>query len=96
MLFRSRIAAYQENDVLFIIIKDNGQGLSERKMADGAHSIPDPINQGKYSGIGLENVQTRIRMHFGVPFGMHIQNGNDGGAETIIRLPWSKRGDPPV
>ncbi len=88
------IAAYQENDILFIIIKDNGQGLSERKMADGAHPIPDPINQGKYSGIGLENVQTRIRMHFGDLYGMHIQNGSDSGAETIIRLPWTGRVDP--
>jgi sensor histidine kinase YesM len=89
-----RIAAYQENDVLFIIIKDNGQGLSERKMAYGTHPVPDPINQGKYSGIGLENVQTRIRMHFGDLYGMHIQNGSDGGAETIIRLPWKRMEGP--
>ncbi|MEC0227743.1 histidine kinase [Paenibacillus alba] len=87
------IAAYQVDDLLFVTITDNGQGLSERKLAAGATKESDPIRQGKYSGIGLENVQSRIRMHFGEPYGLFMRNGMDAGAETVIKLPWNRMED---
>lgn len=83
-----RITAYHEDDLLFVTITDNGQGLSESKLADDDSQRSDPIRQGKYSGIGLENVQSRIRMHFGEPYGLFMHNRLDAGAETVIRLPW--------
>ncbi|TXK77369.1 sensor histidine kinase [Paenibacillus sp. N3.4] len=90
------IAAYHEDELLFITIKDNGQGLSERKLEDEARERSNPIRQGKYSGIGLENVQSRIRMHFGEPYGLFMQNGNDAGVETVVRLPWKRMEDDPA
>ncbi|KRE36409.1 histidine kinase [Paenibacillus sp. Soil724D2] len=89
-----RITAYHEDDLLFVTVTDNGQGLSERKLADDALEKSDPIRQGKYSGIGLENVQSRIRMHFGEPYGLFMHNGMDAGAETVIKLPWKRMEDP--
>jgi two-component system sensor histidine kinase YesM len=88
------IGAYQEDGLLFVTISDNGQGLSERKLADDALEKSDPIRQGKYSGIGLENVQSRIRMHFGEPHGLFMHNGMDAGVETVIKLPWNRMEDP--
>ncbi|UKS28487.1 histidine kinase [Paenibacillus sp. HWE-109] len=89
-----RIAAYQEDGLLFVTITDNGQGLSERKFADDALEESNPIRQGKYSGIGLENVQSRIRMHFGEPYGLLMHNGTDVGVETVIKLPWNRMEEP--
>ncbi|RTE10846.1 sensor histidine kinase [Paenibacillus whitsoniae] len=90
-----RIAAYYVDDLLFVTIADNGQGLSERKLSDDDDfECADPIRQGKYSGIGLENVQSRIRMHFGEPYGLFMHNGIDAGAETVIKLPWKRMEDP--
>jgi len=83
-----RISAYREDDRLFITIADNGQGLSARKPTAAEHESADPIRQGKYSGIGLENVQSRIRMHFGESYGLSMRNGADAGVESVIRLPW--------
>jgi two-component system sensor histidine kinase YesM len=88
-----RISAYHKDDVLFVTITDNGQGLSERKHTHTDLERPDPARQGKYSGIGLENVTNRIRMHFGEPYGLFMQNGMDAGVETVIRLPWKRMED---
>lgn len=70
-----RIDAAHEDERLRIIIEDNGIGLSEAWNAEQS------------AGIGIRNVQTRIRMYCGEAYGAELFNREEGGVRVVIRLP---------
>ena len=75
-----------EGDTLLFTIKDNGLGMAEEQVArlltGEAHS-----SSKKGSGIGVKNVNERIRLYFGEGYGLTILSEPDEGTEIQIRLP---------
>lgn len=60
---------------IVIRITDNGQGL------------PDDWREDQCSGIGIHNVQQRIRLYCGNQYGVQLTNGEHGGTVVTITLP---------
>ncbi|WP_297717264.1 sensor histidine kinase [Intestinimonas sp.] len=84
------IRAATDGQTLTITISDNGLGMPpdvvERLLT--APPQPDPQSTGKRgSGIGLRNVQERIRLYFGPDYGVTIQSEPDEGTVVTLRLP---------
>lgn len=73
------IAKYDE--FIHIIIQDNGNGIEPSKISD----LLDGEQNDKNSGIGLRNVNQRLKLHYGIP--LEIQTSPGGGTKTIIRIP---------
>ncbi|WP_322906874.1 sensor histidine kinase [Paenibacillus campi] len=63
------------SDGIMIRITDNGQGL------------PDDWQEEQCSGIGIHNVQQRIRLYCGNEYGVQLANAAEGGTVVTITLP---------
>lgn len=69
---------------LNLIVKDNGLGMSEEKLATLRQHL---VTKQAQFGIGLRNVNERIQIYYGGDFGISIESEQDYGTELIISLP---------
>lgn len=86
------IRAYRSGDFLFIDVADNGLGMNEeqrRRLLSGGAAPNLPVTSGG-SGIGVANVNKRIKLFFGAAYGLEIFSEPDEGTTVRIRLPWRK------
>ena len=77
------VKSYKKNEDLYIDIIDNGLGMLQ-EVADKLLTEEVNNQQRKGSGIGLKNVHERIKLYFGVEYGLEIYSEPDEG--TIIRI----------
>ena len=71
-------------------VQDNGVGMEEEELAKLKEEIAKPC-QDTEKGFGLANVNERIRMNFGIEYGMQIDSGSllcggQGGAGCLKRV----------
>ena len=73
------IDIYSKNRILFISISDNGAGFSE------SHKYI----KNKTGGVGIKNVDKRIKFYYGKKYGVFIEKTekNKRGAVVTIQLP---------
>jgi two-component system LytT family sensor kinase len=71
-----RLRAWMENSRLHISVEDDGVGISEEKLRQIFHS-----------GIGVSNVNERLRVVFGAGYRMMIDSKPGHGTETHIEIP---------
>ena len=85
---RIRIEAYEEEGDLFIRVTDDGVGMNEERLCQVRDGIREgaPEEKGIY---GLYNVNERIRLHFGEPYGITIESTEGTGTVAMVRLPVS-------
>ena len=99
---RIGIEAWREDDVMVIAITDSGAGMTEgalaalgRKLA--LHSplrMPEETNEAteageqEGSGIGLLNVQRRIRLYYGQQYGLEVESEAGRGTRVLMRIPY--------
>lgn len=74
-----RITAARAEDALLLSVKDNGIGF---KTVD---TIWQNSNT-RLGGVGLKNVDERIRLYYGEGYGLVIRNDKDGGVTVTLRL----------
>ena len=74
-------------DIVFSV-QDNGVGMSEEQIeAIMQHGPTDR------TGIGIKNVNDRLKIYFGKSYGLHITSEPDIGTCVEIRMPKIKEGD---
>ena len=73
-----RLRAWMEGTRLMISIQDDGIGMDESKLAS-------VLKQG--GGIGVSNVNERLRVLFGAGYRMAIESKPGAGTETLIEIP---------
>ena len=66
-----RIRVWEENKELVFSITDNGMGMSQQRISQ-VMTWEHKSNQISFSGIGLRNVDERIKLQFGQEYGIHI------------------------
>jgi two-component system sensor histidine kinase YesM len=78
------------NDIAYTI-SDNGRGMTEKELdklfANDAASIPHN------RGIGIANVNERIKKYFGTDYGVAISSSHGTGTTVRIRIPMIKGKD---
>ncbi len=84
-----------------ILIKDNGEGIDGERLKQvrtelhsGLSDMPGKIAENgpqKRRGIGLRNVNARIRLHFGNRFGARIFSKAGVGTLIVLAIPFSER-----
>lgn len=79
------VKIWRENDDLYMKVSDNGLGMTkeqvERLLVDHGHV---PSKSG--SGIGVRNVNERIKLYFGNEYGLIIESESDEGTEVTVHL----------
>ncbi len=83
-----KISIYEkENDIVFTV-EDNGVGMTPEQCKTILQKEP-----GDQTGIGIKNVNDRIRIYFGEPYGLTIESEQDMGTKVIITMPKIQEGD---
>jgi len=82
------IKAYIEEEELYIDIIDNGLGMTEEEVENLLKNVKK--NKTKGSGIGLKNVNERIKIYFGNKYGLEIYSEPDEGKTVRIKMPCIK------
>lgn len=82
---RIEIFIKEENENLNIRIIDNGVGIESDKLEDMKNS-KKPSSKG-LSGIGVNNVNDRIKLIYGNDYGISIKSEVGKGTEIIVLLP---------
>lgn len=83
---RIRINGKAENGATVFHIADNGIGMTMEKISDVLSESGADFTY-KNGGIGLRNVNQRIKLHFGERFGVLIAGIPDEGTEVILLFP---------
>ncbi|MDQ0111369.1 sensor histidine kinase [Paenibacillus harenae] len=82
-----RIQAFDENDKLFISVTDNGPGMEEQLVA----KLLSGEVKTKGSGLGLKNIEDRIKLLYGDAYGIHVESKVNGGTKVTLMLPYELR-----
>ena len=78
------IEAQETDNTLLLIVQDNGRGMDPSKEK----SINDMfLNPAMKFGFGLNNVNERIKLHFGKDYGIEVSSQINVGTEVKIRIP---------
>lgn len=79
------VKVWRDGEDLYMMISDNGLGMTKEQvsgmLSDTAHV---PSKRG--SGIGVRNVNERIRLYFGKEYGLKIESELDEGTSVTAHL----------
>jgi len=78
-----RILAYQTDNDIYIVIKDDGIGMTEEKAKSLLTTPSASITGGGY---GIYNVLQRIQVYYGKEYGLTIHSSPDG-TDVTLRIP---------
>lgn len=88
---------------MLIAVWDSGVGIEEDKLAairkdlrSGSESnagLPEKEPSGRRRGIGLKNVDSRLKLHFGARSGIRIFSKKGAGTIVLFRLPGKDKGE---
>ena len=81
-----RITIRQEGDDILLSVEDNGIGMTQEKCREILHKEP-----GDRTGIGIKNVNDRIKIYFGEKYGLTITSELDEGPGWISACQRSQR-----
>ena len=83
-----RLVVRKEEDSIYIEVMDNGKGMEREELqllnSKFQEVNPNYMLMGHRKGIGLENVNARIRLFFGPQYGLRVES--EYGSYTKIKL----------
>ncbi len=84
---RIEVKAFRLTDSMRISISDNGPGMSE----DTLEKLKSKELESKGLGIGLKNIDERIKLIFGEEYGLFFESRLNHGTTVSVHLPYSGR-----
>ncbi len=84
---RIDVSVRQDGEDILFSVEDNGVGMSQEQIVSIMEEGPQ-----ERSGIGIRNVNDRLKIYFGKEYGIHITSQLDMGTRVEIRLPKVKEG----
>lgn len=89
-----RIDARIEGDRLYVLVEDNGSGMSRERLDElreklNLNQLADTEGDSRYhrGGIGIMNVHRRIQMVFGEQYGLSVESKENEGTRMILSMP---------
>ncbi len=80
------IHAGEEAGVLKITVRDNGVGIPEKKLQTILEHT-EKVKSSSMSGIGLPNVDRRIKLYYGEDYGLRIRSEVGKFTEITVEMP---------
>ncbi|MCS8591369.1 sensor histidine kinase [Enterococcus faecium] len=77
------VKVLQEDKRVRIIVKDNGRGMTEKRLKQVEEKLSHPKVE-LHKSIGLQNVNERLRANFGSSYYMSLENNETGGLTVSI------------
>lgn len=80
------VRAWRREDDLYMSVSDNGLGMTQEQV-ERLFLASDHTSSGRGSGIGVKNVNERIKLYFGTGYGLEILSEPDEGTTVTAHLP---------
>ena len=80
--------AVRDGDDVLINVTDNGQGMSPEQM----EAVWE--RDRNRSGIGVRNVDERLKLSFGPDYGLKLTSTHGGGTTVLLRIPFQRSDEP--
>ena len=80
------IHAYEEKGCLLIQVRDDGRGIPKEKLAAILDNT-EKVKGNTMSGIGLPNVERRIKLNYGEQYGLTIESEEGKYTEITVKIP---------
>lgn len=84
-----------EKDTILLCVQDNGIGMDADEVERLQSEIAKPCKETE-KGFGLANVNERIRMNYGMEYGMTIESEKGVGTKVSIVIPAVRLSEPPA
>lgn len=81
-----QILVSQEEGILYIRVKDNGCGISPEKLMKLEEYLNDFDNLDK-AHIGISNVNQRIKLQYGIKYGLDMKSIEGEGTVVTLTMP---------
>lgn len=78
------ISGYLTDEFAFIVVEDNGAGMSNKQLLK---VLDKKETEVKKSGLGVYNVNQRIKLYFGTEYGLYYESIEGEGTKVSIKLP---------
>ncbi|CAM4351150.1 sensor histidine kinase [Paenibacillus alkaliterrae] len=87
-----RISARVQGDMLVLEVADNGVGMPQQKvesiLADTqSYKDESRIDSGSGSGVAVRNVHDRIRLYYGIQYGLEFESEQEEGTTVRVYIP---------
>ncbi len=79
------ISSYTKDNNLYFVVEDNGLGMDEETLERLRAGAVTSRKMG--SGIGVKNINERIKIYFGSDYGLEIYSELDEGTKVVVKLP---------
>lgn len=83
--WKLKIKAYEEQVLVVIEIIDNGVGMDNKTLKELNNFTRK--GKGHITGIGIPNVDIRIKRYFGSQYGIEVDSRLEDGTITRLTLP---------
>lgn len=80
------VEAREEDSVIFIVVKDNGQGIAKGRLEEIRQTLSQSDMQ-ETEHIGLNNINVRLKLLYGKEYGLSIDSEEGRGTMLTLRLP---------
>jgi two-component system sensor histidine kinase YesM len=87
---RFAVTARVDGRDLVIEVRDDGAGMGPAELAAIRRGLAEGT-ESRNTGIGLPNVHNRIRLSFGLRYGVSIDPVSPRGTSVVVRLPLARR-----
>jgi len=81
------IKSQKQKDFFEIIVSDNGIGMTKEFLRE----LEIGENKSRSTGIGIKNIDARIKLFFGEEFGISVKSQLSEGTTVIVRIPYKVR-----
>lgn len=81
------ISCRQDRDRLIFEVTDNGRGFEQEMYGSASQSLDDMPKGASFLGVGLSNVEERIKLICGADYGLGITSRPGEGTAVVITLP---------
>ena len=76
-----------QEDQLVCEVVDDGDGMNLEQNTPNEDSLPAPMSKRQlFSGIGIRNVDDRIKLMYGEKYGVHITSKRGEGTKSSLRF----------
>jgi two-component system sensor histidine kinase YesM len=86
-----KVNTYLDNDHLFIVVLDNGCGLSEDQLSElNSHFKDNTLPKNNRLGIGLLNLSNRLQLLYNSRASLSISSIQNRETKVVLTIPVSK------
>lgn len=85
-----QITVIVRSEILMITVSDNGCGIAEDVLARIHADMEQDQEEKNATHIGINNVNSRIKLYYGAEYGIHMSSTLGEGTTTTIKIPYKE------